>query len=525
MEMRFKKTVTCLALALFMVFTLLPHAVFAAENEDSGIVIIQQPADTSAFLGDKVTVSVEAAGYPLKYQWYYRDAGSKTFTRSSIQESTYVLTMTEARDNREVYCVITDAYGNQVVSDTVELCIKEPTDVETVYYASLHDALNGRNGTTNQTTASIAVISAADEICILLLQDVELDETLTVNADITVDLNGHKIMSDINTAIKINSNTVIEGTVSGSGMTAVAPYGEKAVLLEVESGKLVINGGNYDVTTTNGGSGSSQAAAIIVGTGASLQINNAAVTASDTENGSVVGILGREGSVLDARDTTVTVSSGESMENVAVYTKGDAVMANCTLIAEADYTANAAGTNYASNSRGIYIEGNLELYDCYVWGAHAGVTAKGSVYVDGGTYEGYGHGAFYLAGSGTTSYFYNAVLNWAAMREGTYADSVAGTNGAGFYIGGGASNITVYMDNCDIFGTLYGVVLRRSGGEQNNAVYISNSVVEGSRYAFRTQTAKSNLKVYNGMENVFKAPNIVDYSACLEETGESYAKK
>ena len=61
------------------------------------------------------------------------------------------------------------------------------------------------------------------------------------------------------------------------------------------------------------------------------------------------------------------------------------------------------------------------------------------------------------------------------MLDGYYADSVAGTNGAGMYIGGRCSNMNVYMDQCDLYGTLYSIVLRNSSSEKNNQLYISRS--------------------------------------------------
>ena len=83
--------------------------------------IMKQPEDASAVLGENAVVSVEASGHPLTYKWYYRNNGSRDFTRSSITSDTYTLTMSEERNGREVYCVITDAHGNSVTTETVTL--------------------------------------------------------------------------------------------------------------------------------------------------------------------------------------------------------------------------------------------------------------------------------------------------------------------------------------------------------------------------------------------------------------------
>lgn len=502
------------------------------------LAITKQPVDAAAILGEKVTVSVEATGYPLKYQWYYRDAGGKDFNRSSIKESDYTVIMKEARIGREVYCVITDAYGNKITSDVATLNLKE---VITTYYASLGDAFGSAAGSMEPAGAAVKVECSDEETKVILMQDIVLAETLLVDTDCILDLNGHKIISTAMKAIEVNGNVVIDGSADGSGMTASMPEGENALLLQVTEGSLMVNGGTYAVTTTNAGTPSAQAAVMLAKTGTTLTVKDAVVTAVDMENGSVAGIFTEAGTVLEMTDTEVLVSSGESLENHGISAKGDVVLVNCSVIAEADYTANKAGTNYASNSRGIYCEGGLELYDCYVWGAHAGVTAKGSVYVDGGIYDGYGHGAFYLAGTGTTSYFYNATINWAPMRDGTYADLVAGTNGAGFYLGG-ASNMTAYFDNCKfnaIGGSeyvykgeevpFYGIVLRSSGGEKNNSVYVSNSeFVHCNRYAYRigNSSKDTNLRAYSGIGNDYSgAETVFNYAGRGINTVDSYEKK
>ena len=83
--------------------------------------ITRQPVSQTAHYGDEVSVSLEAQGEGLKYQWYLRNKGSKSFSKSSIKSDTYTVTMNEKRDGREIYCVITDALGNTVISDTVTI--------------------------------------------------------------------------------------------------------------------------------------------------------------------------------------------------------------------------------------------------------------------------------------------------------------------------------------------------------------------------------------------------------------------
>jgi len=85
------------------------------------IVITRQPVDASAAMGETVSVSVEAQGEGLKYQWYIKNAGSSAFSKSSTKTAVYAVAMTKARADRQLYCVITDAKGNTVTTDTVTI--------------------------------------------------------------------------------------------------------------------------------------------------------------------------------------------------------------------------------------------------------------------------------------------------------------------------------------------------------------------------------------------------------------------
>lgn len=89
------------------------------------LAILQQPTTDSATPGEKATVTVEAQGDALTYQWYYKDAGQARFIKSSIKSATYTLTLTESNYNRVLYCVISDAFGNQVTTETVTLTVSE----------------------------------------------------------------------------------------------------------------------------------------------------------------------------------------------------------------------------------------------------------------------------------------------------------------------------------------------------------------------------------------------------------------
>lgn len=91
--------------------------------------ILVQPVNDYVAIGEAYKVSVTAVGEGLKYQWYLQNEGIPGWGPSAVKTSIYRGIMTNARANREVYCVITDAYGNQIVSDTVKLELK-PTELK-----------------------------------------------------------------------------------------------------------------------------------------------------------------------------------------------------------------------------------------------------------------------------------------------------------------------------------------------------------------------------------------------------------
>ena len=98
-------------------------------GEEEPIVIIQQPNDGEAKLGERYCVEVIAQGEGLKYQWYFRNAGASSFSKSSVTDNTYDDVMTTARMNRQVYCVITDSHGNSVTTDTASLIALKSVDL------------------------------------------------------------------------------------------------------------------------------------------------------------------------------------------------------------------------------------------------------------------------------------------------------------------------------------------------------------------------------------------------------------
>lgn len=87
----------------------------------SNLVLTAQPKDATAANGKAVKATVKATGTGLKYRWYAKDPGSTTFKKTTVTTATYKCTMKKTINGRQVYCVITDKYGNTVTTETVTL--------------------------------------------------------------------------------------------------------------------------------------------------------------------------------------------------------------------------------------------------------------------------------------------------------------------------------------------------------------------------------------------------------------------
>ncbi len=90
----------------------------------TGPSITHEPEDASAAKGEIAATTVTAEGEELSYQWYLRDPGAASFSKSSLKGDTYSVKMIPSKSGREVYCVITDKYGFRVKSETVTLTME-----------------------------------------------------------------------------------------------------------------------------------------------------------------------------------------------------------------------------------------------------------------------------------------------------------------------------------------------------------------------------------------------------------------
>lgn len=122
-----KKLIASL-LVLVMVCSGMSMTAFAVTTEDTGngeptpVWIKSQPSAVTVAEGEMAQVSFEAVGDELTYQWYYKNAWeSKFLLTATFTTNTYETQMNLSRDGRQIYCVVTDKYGNSVTTDTVSI--------------------------------------------------------------------------------------------------------------------------------------------------------------------------------------------------------------------------------------------------------------------------------------------------------------------------------------------------------------------------------------------------------------------
>ncbi len=103
-------------------------------------------ANVSGSLNANATITVNATGDGLTYKWYYKSKGMTTFAHTtSIVGKTYSVALTEARNGRQVYCVVTDKYGNKVQTETYTLTLVNPvkiTKVTAVTSAKINETIS-----------------------------------------------------------------------------------------------------------------------------------------------------------------------------------------------------------------------------------------------------------------------------------------------------------------------------------------------------------------------------------------------
>lgn len=382
---------------------------------------------------------------------------------------------------------------------------------------ALEDIKNGTigaNALTDSTGATVGVYEDNGTPCIVLVEDFTIGEQITVE-DIYINLNGCVLNSTDSVAVEVSGNSTIDGRAKESKIIA------SRTAVNVTDGECTIIGGAYKTEPLGTGVSDSPDGVLVVAADAKLNLSHASVISTDNNGGTICGIWAKGNSIINASDCNFEIASKRGFNVCGVYGdgSGEATFTNCSIVADADHTANAAGTNYATMSRAIHYKGTLYLYDCYVYGTHSGVTPEGDITVIGGTYEGYSHGGIYLYcgnnGVNKTAHIYDATVKECALHDGYIDDGVAGTNYAGIYSAG--SNTTFYIDNCNLYATAQVIVMKGT----NNTLHISRTHINHTYWRTAIRLDSSTHKVYIGANCNFSKDDTDRASVCTE-TDEVY---
>ncbi|MBR3556155.1 MAG: immunoglobulin domain-containing protein [Oscillospiraceae bacterium] len=129
--------------------------VYIRVNLRAPVAILTQPKNYSGAAGSTASFSVVASGDELTYQWWVKDPGASSFSKSSVKTSKYSVTLKDANSGRQLYCVITDAHGNTATTKTVTMTIGTPLTITTQPKNYV-----GASG----STASFSVVASGDEL-------------------------------------------------------------------------------------------------------------------------------------------------------------------------------------------------------------------------------------------------------------------------------------------------------------------------------------------------------------------------
>ena len=179
-------------------------------DDQVSVQIVTQPKSVTAVNGATASVRVVASGDGLTYKWYYKSKGQTSFSlTTSFTGNSYNVQMNASRAERQVYCVITDAYGNSVKTDTVTLYMGNPLKI-----TAQPQSVTAPNG----ATAKVTVKATGDGLTYQwyfkgansMYYQKSSQTTATYTTTMTEARNGYQLYCVITDAngVSVTSNTV-----------------------------------------------------------------------------------------------------------------------------------------------------------------------------------------------------------------------------------------------------------------------------------------------------------------------------
>lgn len=191
------------------------------------------------------------------------------------------------------------------------------------YYASLSNAINDinngviTNALASMSAARVKVFTAHTGVrTVMLLADVDENETITVNKSLDIALNGHVLNFTASAAclyLAENINCTIWGTQEGSAITKEdITSTDRTYLIQAYATKFKINGGLYK---TCGSVANAECGVYVMETCTDAEINNCSIIAENTDSTSTANViaLGNKGANTIIKNAEIMVSGNRHM--------------------------------------------------------------------------------------------------------------------------------------------------------------------------------------------------------------------
>lgn len=211
-------------------------------------------------------------------------------------------------------------------------------------------------GETEYATLEAAVNAVtADNNTVTLLKDTTVPAMIMLKKSLTLDLNGHKLNDESNTASWVqvvdNAKLTINGTVEGS-----AAYGRMNLgIASNNNGSLEINGGIYAV-------GNEETV---------LHINGTCMSSDVTINGATIKATNDNGIQLNGKGT-FSITNSEITGGTGIYIKAGTLTLENTKV-----TGTLTPVNYSYNGNGSNATGDAVVIDaCNYPGGNPTITIK-----------------------------------------------------------------------------------------------------------------------------------------------------
>ena len=404
-----------------------------------------------------------------------------------------------------------------------------------------------------------------------LLSDIDIGESITISATCIFKVNGYTINctgdygidfegSNCVFDLRVPDSQLIKHTASatnvvlvkfigsgnlliGGSISYIADSASKAVaVMSIESSDTVIKdcsiyvevkSGNNAVYCANiNGSVTLQNAKITVKSGAGIgygiratskstgfTLSECSTTVLCDANKAYSIVSSAEGEHIIENCTVWAGSPSRNAYGIYVEPKSRFNISNCDIFADGICGGAGATQEEAelyAQSLGILTKGTTTVENCTVFGTHCGIQCyEGSTTViNGGLYEGVGHGGIYFANTDGNCYAQNATFKCVPYK-GAYKDKYmyqgADYLNAAAYVGSD-TGVKAYADNCIFDGNgpnmrvAEGSVEEPAGGEPirfrsggtGNALYASNCTFMGDG---KIRFGGGNQRLYLGFAN------------------------